>query len=90
MPIEHELNKHIAQNKKKINFLSNIPVIQFHKNSYERTYENDVIVDEKTNQNFFTYIHVPFNDKNVNTDIASMAEIIGRAMEKKSETKVFD
>lgn len=84
------VKKHITQNKKKLQFLSNIPVIQFHKNSYERKYENDEIVDEKTWDNFFTYILVPFNDKNVNSDIANMAEIIGRAMEKKSETKVFD
>lgn len=43
----------------------------------------------KVTSNFFTYIHAPFNDKNVNSDIATMAEIIGRAMKKKSETKIF-
>lgn len=62
-------------------------VIQFHKTTVDETSNEDT---QKKWTNFFTYIHVPFTDKNVNADISTMAEIIGRAMEKKSETKIFD
>lgn len=46
--------------------------------------------NQREYDNFFTYIHIPFLDKNVNPDLSTIAEIIGRAMEKKSETKIFD
>lgn len=71
--------------------LSNIIIIQFHKTVVSSSSKSEGFKNKyKEWTNFFTYVHVPFLDKNVNPDIATMSEIIGRAMEKKSETKVFD
>lgn len=85
------IKRYLSHHKKKLSFLSNIVVIQFHKTTFENSpTKADNIFKQKSWSNFFTYIHIPFNDKNVNPDIATMSEIIGRAMEKKSETKVFD
>lgn len=84
------VKQHIKLNKKKQTNLSNVVVIQFHKTTVEETQEEEIMIKQKQWSNFFTYVHVPFNDENINPDISTMSEIIGRAMEKKSETKVFD
>lgn len=84
--------KSVIENQKaKARFLSNILIVQFHKTSNNnRVPGEDMSSDHREYDNFFTYIHIPFIDKNINPDISTMAEIIGRAMEKKSETKIFD
>lgn len=77
--------------KAKSKVLSNILIVQFHKTSGgQRMPAEDMSADQREYDNFFTYIHIPFLDKNVNPDLSTIAEIIGRAMEKKSETKIFD
>ena len=63
--------------------LSNVIIIQFHKNLINNSNDSDLPnVKFKEWTNFFTYCHIPFLDKNVNPDIGTMSEIIGRAMEK--------
>lgn len=82
------ISKHAKSAKKGVG-LSNVVIIQFHKTEIPNS-DSSYKPKNKEWTNFFTYIHVPFLDKNINTDVSIMSEIIGRAMEKKSETKVFD
>lgn len=77
------VKKHISESKKKASMLSNIIIIQFHKTLINNSSNSDgPNAKYKEWTNFFTYVHIPFLDKNVNTDIGTMSEIIGRAMEK--------
>ncbi len=83
--------KSVLDNQKaKTKVLSNILIVQFHKTSGGQRMPGEDTPNQREYDNFFTYIHIPFLDKNVNPDLSTIAEIIGRAMEKKSETKIFD
>lgn len=64
-------------------------MIQFYKTSYS-SIELEDMLKQKQWSNFFTYVHIPFGEKSPGADLGTIAEIVGRAMKKKSETKVFD
>jgi hypothetical protein len=85
----HEWMLRFFSKSKKPSPLSNILVIQFYKTSYSSLDSEDML-KQKQWSNFFTYVHLPFGERSPWADLGTIAEIVGRAMKKKSETKIFD